>query len=110
MIDWTRITDLERDLGPDSFAEVVALFLSEVDTALSGLAPGGDRAQLGPDLHFLKGAGLNLGFQDFAALCQIGETQAALGQADQVDLAAIVACFRLSYVQFRAQMAQRNVA
>ncbi len=110
MIDWARVTELEQEIGPDSFAEVVALFLSEVDEALAGLDPDGDRSNLEAQLHFLKGAALNLGFQDFTALCQIGETWAAQGLADQVDLYAIIACFDTSLLHFQSDLALRRVA
>ncbi len=48
---------------------------------------------LGEDLHALKGSALNLGFTTFAGLCQQGETQAANGNADQIALAPVLACY-----------------
>jgi HPt (histidine-containing phosphotransfer) domain-containing protein len=110
MIDWARISELEQEIGLDSFAEVVDLFLSEVEGTLTTLAPNGDRSGLHADLHFLKGAALNLGFTAFSALCQSGETLSAQGQADAVDLGAITACFHASYATFQAELAQRHVA
>ncbi len=110
MIDWARVKELEQEIGADSFAEVVDLFLSEVEGALAALAPDGNRSQLESDLHFLKGAALNLGFSEFSVLCQAGETLSAQGRVAEVDLPAIVASFRASYAQFQAELALRRVA
>lgn len=110
MIDWARISELEQEIGADSFADVVDLFLSEVGGALTDLAPDGNRSGLHGDLHFLKGAALNLGFTAFSALCQHGETLSEQGRADDVDLAAIIACFHASYALFQTELAQRHVA
>lgn len=110
MIDWARVAELEQDIGPDNFADVVALFMSEVEGALASLAPGGDRSALECELHFLKGAGLNLGFNAFAALCQTGESLSAQGRAAEVDLPAIHACFAASCAQFQTELGVRRVA
>lgn len=110
MIDWTRVTELEQEIGADSLAEVLDLFLSEVEGALAGLAPAGDRTDLESQLHFLKGAALNLSFAEFSVLCQTGESMSAQGRAAEVELVAITASFHASYVRFQAELAQRDVA
>ena len=94
MIDWNRISELQADIGADEFDEIVGLFLEEVETEIDDLRSGA--------AHFLKGSALNLGFSDFAGLCQSGETAAAQGCADQVDLNAIVASYEQSRVVFAA--------
>lgn len=73
MIDWVRVRDLRAEIGEADFAEVVAMFLDESDEVIARLC--GDHAPASPeqDLHFLKGAALNLGFSHLAALCQDGE-------------------------------------
>jgi HPt (histidine-containing phosphotransfer) domain-containing protein len=79
MIDWGRIDDLRSEIGPEDFDEVVSLFLSEADEVVARLQQAAGRAvaeaALRDDLHFLKGAALNLGFRDLAELCQTGERQ-----------------------------------
>lgn len=68
LINWTRVHELRAEIGDDGFSEVVAMFLDESDTVIAradaGLSPD--------DLHFLKGAALNLGFADLAKACDSG--------------------------------------
>lgn len=65
LINWTRVHELREEIGDDSFDEVVTLFLDESDSVI---ARGG--AGFTPDdLHFLRGAALNLGFAELAAAC-----------------------------------------
>lgn len=65
LINWTRIHELRDEIGDDNFSEVVTLFLEESDSVIAragnGLTP--------EELHFLKGASLNLGFTDLAEAC-----------------------------------------
>lgn len=96
MIDWHQVNELRDDMG-EGFDEIVEVFLQEVEDAMNRLAPSiGDDA-LAADLHFLKGAALNLGFRDFAALCGEGELRAASGEGASVDISAI----RQSYANSR---------
>lgn len=84
MIDWTRIEELRSEIGDTEFDEVVDVFLEEVEEALEGLnETARDRAVTA---HFLKGAGLNLGLIEFAALCRAAETDA--GAMDTGELCA----------------------
>jgi HPt (histidine-containing phosphotransfer) domain-containing protein len=91
MIDWDRVQALRDEVGADDFAEVVDLFLEEVDEALGGLTARLAPAALSAALHFLKGSALNLGFAEFARLCQIGEKN-----PEKADLAAIQATYTVS--------------
>jgi HPt (histidine-containing phosphotransfer) domain-containing protein len=91
VIDWDRVRDLYDEIGADAFAEVLDLFVLEVDDAIARL-----RAATLPDarsneFHFLKGAALNLGLGQIAALCAQGEKAAAAGQ-DTGQMQAQVAC------------------
>ncbi len=101
-IDWKRVDELRSEVGADAFAEVVELFLEEVEEVIARLrsAPGAER--LGDDLHFLKGSALNLGFVDVAALCQEGERRAAAGDAAAVDVAAVIESYETSRSAFLA--------
>lgn len=100
MIDWTRLNTLRDEIGPDSFDEVVMLFLEEVDESIDKLRAGLPQADLGAELHFLKGCALNLGFTEFANLCQKGENSCSIGQSDQVDTAQLLAVFDRSRSAF----------
>lgn len=95
MIEWERVNDLRSEIGDDDFAEVVALFLEEADEVIMRISIAAGARALEADLHFLKGAALNLGFAEFAALCQEGERRAAAGDTG-VDLARVCACYQAS--------------
>lgn len=106
LIDWARVAALRDEIGEDSFAEVAALFLDEVEQVLARLAGAGgmdaNAAALADDMHFLKGSAWNLGFARFADFCARGEALAAraglsgkrVGAA--LDLASGIACFAAS--------------
>jgi HPt (histidine-containing phosphotransfer) domain-containing protein len=110
MIDWQRVETLREEVGPEDFAEVVELFLEEVDEVMRRLAAAPDPARLGDDLHFVKGSALNLGFAELGALCQAAELRVAEGRADEVPLAAILDCYALSRQLFLETAAPRAVA
>lgn len=86
-------------MGND-FNEVVAMFLEEVGEVIARLEAAPDHDTYAADLHFLKGAALNLGFNDFATRCEIGEQLASEGRAAEVDLAAILASYHGSREAF----------
>lgn len=109
MIDWSRVTELQSEIGAEDFLEVVDLFLEEVDGVLDRLRQNTDRSQLEQDLHFLKGSALNLGFETFSTLCQDGERAAAAGKAAEVDLAEILECYDTSRDVFVTEM-EENLA
>ncbi|MFW8593844.1 Hpt domain-containing protein [Cribrihabitans neustonicus] len=106
MIDWPRVKELREEVGPEDFGEVVEIFLEEVESALEKLRAG-NRSQLEQDLHFLKGSALNLGFEQFSALCLEGEREAAVGNADGVNLQAILASFEASKTRFLKDLPAR---
>jgi HPt (histidine-containing phosphotransfer) domain-containing protein len=80
MIDWGRVRDLHDEIGAESFAEVLELFVQEVDEALSRLRDATDPVAASGEFHFLKGAALNLGLDTIAELCAQGEKAAAAAQ------------------------------
>lgn len=102
MIDWSRVNELRDEIGPEDFAEVVDLFLEEVEEVTARLRAAPDPARLEADLHFLKGSALNLGFTHFSDLCLNGEHMAVMGQAANVDVAAILSGYDRSKVAFQA--------
>jgi histidine phosphotransfer protein HptB len=102
MIDWIRVGELRDEVGEEGFAEVVELFLDEVEDVVGRLRAAPDPATYEQDLHFLKGGAWNLGFADFGALCQEGEKRAARGHADTVDIGAVIAAYVRSKAVFIA--------
>lgn len=107
LIDWTKVTELAADVGRDGFDEVLDLFLQEVETALQTMAMSED---LEAALHFIKGCAMNLGFTDLANRCAAGESLAARGQPDSVDLDGIHQSYRDSHDLFMSEFRARLAA
>lgn len=107
MIDWTQIEALRGDVG-DGFANLVEVFLDEMDSAITRLDPHATPPQMEAHLHFLKGSALNLGFADFAALCAEGEARA--GQGGAVDVGPIRQLYLDSRSVFMAGLSDRRAA
>jgi len=106
MIDWSHIDELKQDMG-EAFEEVVDVFLQEVEEGIAKLDQGAPPEALAANLHFLKGAALNLGFEQFAALCGDGENKANAGQAGSVDLAAVKRSYEVSRQEFTTGLQRR---
>lgn len=100
MIDWKRVAELRAEIGDADFAEVVELFIEEVEALIGRLKANPDPSRYEEDLHFLKGCAVNLGFAALAGQCFSGETMAVQGNADKVDLAAILDCYEASKSEF----------
>ena len=105
MIDWMRVAELRHEIGDDGFAEVVELFLEEVEDVVLRLDTAPAPGTYEEDLHFLKGSAWNLGFADFGALCQDGERRAASGQAAAVNIRAVIESYGKSKTVFLAGLA-----
>lgn len=101
MIDWAQVDEMKLEMG-SGFSEVVTMFLDEVGEVIGRLEAGPNPESLGADLHFLKGAALNLGFSDFADLCENGEKLALQNQINQIDIDGLLICYRASCEVFRA--------
>ena len=110
MIDWTRVTALRDEVGAEDFEEVVELFIEEVDEVVTRLRSAPDPATFEEDLHFLKGSAMNLGFSEFAALCEAGEQAAAGGHADGIDIAAVLTSYDMSRNTFLSERATHLAA
>lgn len=102
MIDWERVAELRSEIGADGFAEVLELFLDEVESVVMNL--GKKPEKLGEELHFLKGSAWNLGFRAFGAICQDGERRCAAGNRDTVDIAAVLECYSRSKATFMGRV------
>ncbi|WP_170786157.1 Hpt domain-containing protein [Ruegeria lacuscaerulensis] len=102
MIDWPRVRQLRNEVGTSEFDEVVAIFLDEVQEALSRFSADTNREGFEQNLHFLKGAALSLGFKSLAKLCQDGERQSAQGQSQMVDVPQVFEVFESSCAEFKS--------
>jgi HPt (histidine-containing phosphotransfer) domain-containing protein len=104
MIDWKQVQQLEDDVGSEDFAEVVALFLDEVEETLAPLRNPDtvDLDRIGEIMHFLKGSAYNLGFRAFGDFCSRGEELAKSGKAAEVDLPLTVSLYEQSKAEFLA--------
>lgn len=102
-MDWTRVRELRDEVGAEAFSEVLTLFLDETDDMARQLTGGADRARLADDMHFMKGAALNLGFDALAQACHEGESLARHGRAAEVDVPAILACYARSRAALLAE-------
>lgn len=111
MINWNQVKQLEKDVGAEDLAEVVTLFLSEVDEAVEGLdeVSKGTSKEIADALHFLKWSASNLGFQSFGNYCSAGETQAHVGDTSQISVSQVESLYAASKAQFRAEL-QQNCA
>ena len=109
MIDWGRVHALRDEIGAADFAEVVTLFLEEADEVVARLSNRLGAPRLEADLHFLKGAALNLGFDALAVACQDGERRAATGDVD-IDLGGIRQVYAASKSGFDAGLGQACAA
>lgn len=110
MINWNRVIELRDEIGADDFAEIVDVFVDEVDEKIDQLRDGIAPEELEGVLHFLKGSALSLGFADLAALCAGGEKNAAKGAFDVIDLDAICACHDSSRQVFLGELPTRLAA
>lgn len=111
MIDWSRVDELVDEIGAEDFAEVVDLFLDEVEIAIVALEKcEGNPVVTEEQMHFLKGASLNLGFADLAALCLKGENSAAAGAPDAVSPKEVRNTFEVSRRKFEQDLPGRLAA
>lgn len=105
-MDWTRLDELRAEVGADALGEVLALFLEETDDMALRLAGGGNAATLADDLHFMKGAALNLGFSGLAEACRAAEAALRTDGPAAVDVDAILD----SYAAAKAELHAREPA
>lgn len=110
MIDWETVQALHDEVGAEDFGEIIDLFIEEVEEIVSTLGDDPDRSTLGDDLHALKGSALSLGFTDFCALCQAGETAAENGHANAIAVEEIIHSFLVSKKAFLNNLSQLNAA
>jgi histidine phosphotransfer protein HptB len=103
MIDWQQARQLQHDVGKDEMAEVVELFISEVDEAIGVLQkdyPQMSTQDRAAAFHFLKGCAANLGFKAFGAQCAKGEEITQKGEEPDFQVSDIVEVYEKSKRQF----------
>lgn len=110
MIDWKRVTELRDEVGKEDFDEIVDLFLEEVDEVIELLRGGDGLDELEAHMHFLKGSALNIGFSDFARVCQIGETLSAEDKIEDVDVDGVLDIYDASRRHFLSEAQLRLAA
>lgn len=105
MIDWARVDELVEEIGVEDFGEVADLFLTEVESAVTTLEAAGDNPVLVEEqMHFLKGAALNLGFDALARICQKGEDAAAANAPQEVTTTEVREVYRQSRAVFERDL------
>lgn len=85
------------------------MFLDEAEEAVARLTPALSAKAMEADLHYLKGAALNLGFVALSGLCQEGERRAAGGDTS-VDLDAVRRTYLASKEAFEVGLGQAFAA
>lgn len=111
MIDWNRVAQLRDEIGAEDFAEVVELFLMEVGTTIQQLFDAeGNPVVTEDQMHFLKGAALNIGFRDLAELCRKGEAAIGKGNTRAVSPTEVQLVFETSRAQFERDYEKRFAA
>ena len=109
LVNWARVGELEAEIGAEDFAEVIEIFLEECDAVAAGLAMV-EAGAIEADLHFLRGAAMNLGLDALGLACQLGERAAARGEGAQVDRAAIADLYAASRAALLGGAAQSGAA
>jgi HPt (histidine-containing phosphotransfer) domain-containing protein len=104
VIEWTRVAELRDEVGEEDFAEVVELFLDEVEGVLDRLRTRPVPESLEGDLHFVKGSALTLGFQSLSDICLSGERKARAAEYDQIDIPQVLATYAASKAEFIAHL------
>jgi histidine phosphotransfer protein HptB len=103
MIDWQQARQLQQDVGKEEMAEVVELFLSEVDETIETLQNTYDvmsASDRSAAFHFLKGCASNLGFKTFGAKCGQGEEDTKSGKEPDFGIADLMNIYTCSKQQF----------
>lgn len=107
MINWAHVAELYAEFGEDGFAEVLQVFMSEVTEGLAALQAAQSPGEHRNSFHFLKGAALNLGFQDVAAICDEGEILAARNADFISQKAEVMILFPSTFARFEQEWRDR---
>lgn len=102
MIDWDRVSELKAEVGEEDFAEVLEMFIEEVEEALMGLGKP-DAHLIREGLHFVKGSALNIGLSELSEMCREAESSMKNGLSQQVDFEAIHRAFSASITDLKTR-------
>lgn len=87
LIDWDRVMELKDEVGDDAFAEILEMSVEELEETFARIASSPQVTAA--DMHFLKGASLNLGLAQLAEVCKSGEMALRDDSTASIDLSAI---------------------
>jgi len=104
------VNELRDEVGAEDFAEVVEIFLEEVDEVMDRLRAVPDVSTYETEMHFLKGSALNLGFEALSDLCSRCEADARGPERDNIDLGAVIRTYEMSKVEFNNGRQRPTVA
>jgi len=107
LIDWDLLLALKADIGDEDFADVITLFVAEMEEKLTELRDAPDRIDA-DDFHFLRGSASNLGFVAMERACDMAE--GACRSGDVPDLAAVVAAFEAALQEARPRLPELKAA
>ncbi|MEM7519549.1 MAG: Hpt domain-containing protein [Pseudomonadota bacterium] len=106
MIDWVRVKNLKEEIGPEDFDEVLELFFSEVEEVIGRLGEAEAPGTVAQNLHFLKGAALNLGFAELSEHCHNGEIEARDSSATVLGYGEVLKVYAASKQRFITELPQ----
>ncbi len=89
MIDWDRISELQEEVGEEGVAEVIDIFLEEMDEGIAALSNLTAASDIAEKLHFLKGSAQNIGLSHASALCQTFEERIKADPSAFPDVASL---------------------
>lgn len=110
MIDWSRVRELREEVGEEDFAEVVDLFMEEVEGVIGGLRHIRQEEAMLQALHFLKGSALSLGFAGFCDRCTAEEHRCAAHGLDNSALEVLIDSYTASRTVFLDEIEARIAA
>jgi histidine phosphotransfer protein HptB len=108
MIRWERYEELRQEVGDEDLAEIVDLFLAELEEAMTAMMSVPVAGLTADAFHSLKGSCLNIGFDGLASLCAVAESAVISGKADAIDRDLIAETYTASRAGFLGRL--RNAA
>jgi len=100
MIRWARYEELRSEVGDDDLAEIVDLFLNELEDSVATIMAAPQSGLTADAFHSLKGSCLNLGFDTLADLCAAAERAVARGEGEGIDRARLAEAYSASRAAF----------
>ncbi|MCU0908849.1 MAG: Hpt domain-containing protein [Rhodobacteraceae bacterium] len=108
MIRWDRYNELRAEVGDEDLAEIVDLFLAELEASVTQIMAVPQSGLTADTFHALKGSCLNIGFDTLADLCAAAEQAVARGEGEGIDRARLAEVYAASRAAFEGGL--RNAA